>query len=219
MLGHVEAAKEHGLGVSLIERLMNTELYQPNTTGNYNQKYIVKLIRNFRTNEDLLSIPSKLFYENDLVSCADSLYVNSLNNFSELTQDTPQKIPMLFVGILAKHQQENSGSLFNITEAVEVKKYVKKLIDEGEKPTDIGIITPYNAQVTMIKKLMIDTEGVLVGTVEKFQGREKKIIIISTVRSSPSCFYPASSYSTGFLTDKKRFNVAVTRCMAQGAWH
>ena len=66
----------------------------------------------------------------------------------------------------------------------------------------------------MLKKLMIDTEGVLIGTVEKFQGREKKIIIISTVRSSPSCFYPASSYSRGLLTDKKRFNVAVTRCMA-----
>ena len=69
-------------------------------------------------------------------------------------------------------------------------------INEG----DIGIISPYSDQVKLISEL---TE-VEVKTVDGFQGREKEIIIISTVRSNPNG-------EIGFLNDLRRLNVAITR--------
>ena len=83
----------------------------------------------------------------------------------------------------------------------------------GEDDKDIRVITPYNAQVKLIKNL-IGNDDVLVGTVKTFQGREKKTIIISTVRSLPSCTLLIGSYRPGFLHDRKRANVALTHCMA-----
>ena len=82
---------------------------------------------------------------------------------------------------------------------------------------DIGIITPYNRQAKVIKDLLIShnytlrpklnqigrpSYDIAVGSVEMFQGSERKIIIVSTVRSFGSL---------GFLTCPQRFNVAVTR--------
>ena len=81
---------------------------------------------------------------------------------------------------------------------------------------DIGVITPYNAQVNLIKKSIrhspeLHTEAALntvqrieVSTVDGFQGREKEIIIISMVRSN-------SNGEIGFLSNQRRMNVAVTR--------
>ncbi len=59
---------------------------------------------------------------------------------------------------------------------------------------DIGIITPYVEQRKLIKSI-VNCE---VNTVDAFQGREKDVIIYSTV-------------SLGFSSDWRRFNVAVTR--------
>jgi superfamily I DNA and/or RNA helicase len=88
-------------------------------------------------------------------------------------------------------------------------------------PGDIGIISPYVAQTRLLQDTFqtdaIDTlEPVLgrhraeqvtrveINTVDGFQGREKDIIILSTVRSN-------SSGHIGFLTDQRRLNVALTR--------
>ena len=90
---------------------------------------------------------------------------------------------------------------------------MEKLRVSGENDKDIGVITLYNAQVSLIKKLIVSND-LLVGTVEIFQGRERKVIIISTVRSIPSCTLPIVRYRPGFLCDRKRTNVALTRCMA-----
>jgi superfamily I DNA and/or RNA helicase len=74
---------------------------------------------------------------------------------------------------------------------------------------NIGVISPYNAQVNLIKKLIRskqEFEGfpVEVSTVDGFQGREKEVIIISMVRSN-------NSKEIGFLSNERRMNVAVTR--------
>lgn len=71
----------------------------------------------------------------------------------------------------------------------------------GVMPEDIGIITPYNAQVQLIKQKIENTE---ISTVDGFQGREKECIIISMVRSN-------LKKQVGFLSEFRRMNVAVTR--------
>lgn len=49
---------------------------------------------------------------------------------------------------------------------------------------EIGVITPYHAQVISLKKELKHMKKVTVGTVEEFQGEEKKVIIISAVKTS-----------------------------------
>ena len=74
------------------------------------------------------------------------------------------------------------------------------------------MITPYNAQLNLIKKnlrfqypeTLNPKEKLEVSTVDGFQGREKEVIIISMVRSNPKG-------EIGFLSNERRMNVAVTR--------
>ena len=109
--------------------------------------------------------------------------------------------------------QVGSPSYSNVEEALKVRDWVLDLRAAGEDDRDIGVINPYNAQVKHIKNL-IGSDDVLVRTVETFHEREKKTIIICTVRSLPSCTLPIGSYRPGFLYKRKRANVALTRCMA-----
>jgi len=73
---------------------------------------------------------------------------------------------------------------------------------------DIGVISPYKRQVQKICSHFetLELDGIEVGTVETFQGREKLIIIISTVRGRTP--------TVGFLANPKRLNVTITRAKA-----
>lgn len=66
-----------------------------------------------------------------------------------------------------------------------------KLIEEG------------HARKRELGENAVGIDEILVGTVEEFQGNERRVIIISTVR--------CASRSFGFLNDYQRFNVAITR--------
>eukprot|EP00941_MAST-03F_sp_MAST-3F-sp1_P004065 g4065.t1 len=102
-----------------------------------------------------------------------------------------------------------NGSKSNRGEADIVVHHVSALLDAGLSPSNIGIITPYNAQVTLIKELLQglnkSDEVLEVRTVDGFQGREKEAIIISLVRSN------RGRNNIGFLRERRRLNVAITR--------
>ena len=68
---------------------------------------------------------------------------------------------------------------------------------------DIGIVTAYNAQRELLVR-MVNNKQITVGTVDNFQGQERKLIVVSLVRSN-------SRYAAGFLTEPRRLNVALTR--------
>jgi len=75
------------------------------------------------------------------------------------------------------------------------------------------IITPYNKQSHKIFRLLKlnGINDIKVGSTELFQGQERKIIIISTVRSSLEYLGFDKKHNIGFLDNAKRFNVAATR--------
>lgn len=75
-------------------------------------------------------------------------------------------------------------------EAYAVTEYIKKLLlleEKGRKVTeaDIGVIVPYKLQSKIIKKICngLDLNEITIGTPEAFQGQEKSIIIVTTVRT------------------------------------
>ena len=93
----------------------------------------------------------------------------------------------------------------NEREAAAVMAHVRRLLAAGLRPTDVGVITPYAAQVACLRELRgPDIADVEISTVDGFQGREKEAIIISAVRSNDNA-------AVGFLADARRMNVAVTR--------
>lgn len=70
---------------------------------------------------------------------------------------------------------------------------------------DIGIVTPYKRQMYRIKECLRkkNLENIEVGTVDTFQGREKRVIIITTVRAKRSLLHPDNDYELGFVRQDK----------------
>ncbi|GLI64102.1 hypothetical protein VaNZ11_007275 [Volvox africanus] len=104
-------------------------------------------------------------------------------------------------------QQEAEGSSYaNLGEAKAVMIHVRHLVNRGIAAQNIGVITPYNAQVALLKELRQrhDLSALEISSVDGFQGREKEAIVISMVRSN-------KAGDVGFLSDRRRMNVAVTR--------
>jgi uncharacterized protein len=104
------------------------------------------------------------------------------------------------VFVLVVHDEAESFQS-NIVEAAIVKALVQTA------PTDsIGVITPHNAQKGLLKNLLGDREA-RVDTVERFQGGEADLIILSTTVSDPDYVRTESE----FLLNLNRINVAISR--------
>ena len=72
--------------------------------------------------------------------------------------------------------------------------------DRGINPESIGVVSPFRAQVVLLRQMLAGS-GVTVDTVERFQGGERDIMILSFVRSR----------GTGFVFVDRRLNIAITR--------
>uniref|UniRef100_A0A8B9H6G8 RNA helicase n=1 Tax=Astyanax mexicanus TaxID=7994 RepID=A0A8B9H6G8_ASTMX len=221
-------AQQHGLGLSLLERLMTqNSLYQKTHDGSqaYNSCFVTKLLRNYRSHPAILEIPNELFYDNELQVFADQMEREAFCHWEHLPK---QGFPVIFHGVMGKDEREaNSPSFFNVSEIEVLISYLQKLkLTQGKKglpklkPADIGIIAPYRKQVEKIRKALQTVKelkqwnDIKVGSVEEFQGQEKRVIMVSAVRSSISYVKMDQDFNIGFLTNEKRFNVAMTRAKA-----
>ncbi|CAI9108746.1 OLC1v1008426C1 [Oldenlandia corymbosa var. corymbosa] len=200
-------SENFGLGKSYLERLFESDVY-----GYGNRNYITKLVRNYRSHPKILELPSKLFYGGSLIPCKKS-DERSSTAFLDLLPN--EDFPLLFIGIQGCDEREgNNPSWFNRVEASKVVEIIVRLIDDkGLCEEDIGVITPYRQQVLKIRTALdnFNKFNVKVGSVEQFQGQEKEVIIVSTVRSTIKHNDFDRIHYLGFLSNPKRFNVAITR--------
>ncbi len=119
-------------------------------------------------------------------------------------------------------REGNSPSWFNPDEAIVVNEWIQKVREykrAGCSASGIGVISPYRKQVDKIKQLLkhsmpTDYKSLMVGSVENFQGQERRVIIVSIVRSQAQYLAFDAKYNLGFLDQPKRFNVATTRPQA-----
>ena len=122
------AARDLGLGESLLERLMALPPYArdparfagPADRG-YDRRALTKLVRNYRSHPALLELPNRLFYDGDLVACADPAVSHSLARWQHLPPGAAG-FPLVFHAVEGLNEREgNSPSWFNSTECVQVR--------------------------------------------------------------------------------------------------
>ena len=193
-------ASEAGFELSLFERLLKLGIGS------------TMLDTQFRMNPSISSFPSLEFYGGKLK--------DGVHGQDHLIQTIEHIWPVLNEKTLFLHscstQTKVGQSLLNDEQkrcaVLLVHCFVQKL---NIRPSQIGIITPYLGQRQAIRNHLIDPSNrtsnlayadVEVETVNSFQGREKDIIIFSTVRSINN-----KLENLGFLKDIRRLNVAITR--------
>ncbi|KAI5120114.1 hypothetical protein M0805_002198 [Coniferiporia weirii] len=204
-------ANRLGLGKSYMERLMESS-ENDSASGVITKK----LREHYRSHEAIISFPNQEFYGNELIPRGDPAVTHSLLRRDILVNSD---FPIVFHGVAGKDEREGQNpSFFNAEEASLVKQYVSRLMEDKKLRLEehhIGIISPYNAQCAKISNLVKKNwPKIKVGNVEDYQGQERRVIIISTVRSSLKQVQNDLRYNLGFVADRRRFNVAVTRAQA-----
>ncbi|KAL1701331.1 P-loop containing nucleoside triphosphate hydrolase protein [Schizophyllum commune] len=180
----------------------------------------------YRMHEDICAFPSKALYGGKLQpdpSVAKRLLrdLPSVKMARESDgvgedEDDPLGLPVVFFDTAGCEYYErlegdnDEGSRCNENEATIVKDWVGELVKAGVLPSQIAVITPYQAQVGLLTSLLRPLHGpeLEIGTVDGMQGREKEAVIISMVRSN-------DKREVGFLKEKRRMNVAMTRAKRQ----
>lgn len=191
-------AAKAGLSQSLFERLVLLNI-RP-----------IRLQVQYRMHPCLSEFPSNMFYEGSLQNGVT--VQERLRKDMDFPWPVPET-PMFFHCSYGQEELSSSGtSYLNRTEAANCEKVVTRFLKAGVKPSQIGIITPYEGQRSYIvnhmqfagalkKELYKEIE---VASVDAFQGREKDYIILTCVRSNDHS-------GIGFLSDPRRLNVALTR--------
>jgi len=170
------------------------------------------LKRSYRLNESLIAIPNTLFYENllhsDKGTTKDNVRYSSDNHPDILNGDSH---------ILALHNVFDAQGRSPF-EAKLVAELVADLLKNNVKLNEIGIISPYRAQVREIKKeirkivsgsVLNPFETLFVDTVDSIQGQERNYIIYSMSNSHPL----ESMRRLDFFYSPNRLNVAITRAI------
>ena len=131
------------------------------------------------------------------------------SSVSAANQNSDLNFKEQFVGESFGRINKAEAELTLLTLAEDFTKIGKRRV--LEERIDVGIISPYRAQVQYLKKLIKKYEFfkpyrrlISVNTVDGFQGQERDVILISLVRSN-------DEGQIGFLKDLRRMNVAMTR--------
>uniref|UniRef100_A0A6V7M8J0 RNA helicase n=1 Tax=Bracon brevicornis TaxID=1563983 RepID=A0A6V7M8J0_9HYME len=214
-----------GLAESFLVRLLQQFPYQRDPEGfenGYDPRLVTKLMINYRSLPEILELPNELFYDSDLISNVDPLNSPEAKFLESIKDAVPVRTSgitpaIVFHGVNGENRQdEDSPSWYNAAEATQVYLYLLKLYSFGLTGDDIGIISPYQKQVKRIRDLLIELNVALpkVGSVEEFQGQERKIIIVSCVRSGQDHVKNDIKHALGFVASPMRLNVAITRARA-----
>ncbi|KAK7509835.1 P-loop containing nucleoside triphosphate hydrolase protein [Phyllosticta citriasiana] len=171
------------------------------------------LTTQYRMHEKIMAFPSQELYESKLVA-AESVKARLLCHLPYEVQETDDtREPLVFWdtqgGDFPERTDDDSSLLgdskSNDMEAALVALHVGRLVEAGVRAEDIAVVTPYNGQLAVLSQMLKERyPGLELGSVDGFQGREKEAVVVSLVRSN-------TENEVGFLGEKRRLNVAMTR--------
>ena len=159
----------------------------------------VMLDINFRNHPHIVKLASEMFYGGKLQSGKEDNGLKSLFILKNKSPMTP-----------------HSGSFVNYGNAELVVKQVIRALEKGRR--SIGIVTPYKQQAALINKKLEDIRAIYqdadisAGTIHKFQGKEKGIIIFDICFAATADATVPKAYEGGIKSEvAKLLNVAMTR--------
>ncbi|KAG6812687.1 hypothetical protein H0H92_001316 [Tricholoma furcatifolium] len=217
-------ARTGELDISLLQRLFERPMYADHAHARskraplllsevYKFTPFTNLVKNYRSHPAILMPPSAMFYSDSLEPCAS----NGTVPWAKLSNPD---LPMMFFG---HEEQEDcvdeATTWFNKGEIDKVVEVILSLLQEAEscspplRPSEIGIMAPWREQVWRLRERLRNEKlnAVDVGTVEDYQGRESRVVIISCVRSTARFLDEDKAKGLGLIFEKKRMNVAITR--------
>ena len=194
------AALRGGLGTTLMERIVKQK---PET--------VTLLKTQYRMNEQIMRFSSDWFY-GGMIEAAPQVRFRGILDLDN---------PMTWIDTSAvAGKDEFVGESFGRINRAEadmtldvLQEYFTRIGKARvlEERIDVGVISPYRAQVQLLRRLIRKKEffkpyrGLIsVNTVDGFQGQERDVIVISLVRAN-------ADGQIGFLSDLRRMNVAITR--------
>lgn len=189
--------------------LLETTLFDRLVNKLEGDKFKKLLNVQYRMNDSIMKFPSMQLYEDKLIG-DESVKEIKLTDLPGVSRNDETNVQCVWYdtqgGDFPEQKLESikGDSKYNEMELQIVRGHVKKLIESGVPPQDIGIIAPYAAQVQLLKKQLGPDSLIEVSTVDGFQGREKEVIILTLVRSN-------DERDVGFLSEERRLNVAITR--------
>jgi superfamily I DNA and/or RNA helicase len=152
---------------------------------------------------ELCAVVSQLAYEGRLTSVGSA------------AQRSLEGVPPGVSCVLVAHR---GNAVASVEEAAEVVAQIRAVlglrwrdptagVDRPLRQDDVVVVAAYNAQVWTIRRALAEFPDVRVGTVDRFQGQQAVIVVVSTAASS------AEDVPRGmeFLLSRNRINVAVSR--------
>ncbi|KAK2589101.1 hypothetical protein KPH14_001927 [Odynerus spinipes] len=189
-----QQAKKLGLDQSLFSRIQNAFQGERNNP-------IIMLNTQYRMAYSISYWPNKYFYGNQLKNAAKNVTTFPFHSYRVLNINASQ----------------NNDKFSNTNEAefignIILCMMIQSNLEKWESNISVGVLTPYRNQRSLVsekinKKILTIPENIKkkftveVNTVDSFQGQERDIIIMSCVRS----------HGIGFLSDRQRLCVALTR--------
>jgi len=181
------------------------------------------LTESYRSHPAITELYSQIFYANQLQH-SERMQQFALMPFFEARGLT---VPVILHNVVGQERRDDdSPSVYNVEELRIVQEYLVELLTDDNlelKASDVGVITPYTKQLQAIREqfdsLGSTYSGVECGTVEWFQGQERSVVIMSTVRCSKLADGTVVQGKNdrrpiGFVADPKRLNVAISRAVA-----
>lgn len=201
-------ALKGGLGKTLMERIVE------------NKPECVSLLEvQYRMNDEIMQFSSDYFYQGRMKSApevahrliheGDAPILWFDTSTIELGEDEQNDFKEKFVGETFGRINKGEANLTLSLLQIYFQRVGKQRILNDR--IDVGIISPYRAQVQYLKRLIKKRAFfkpfrhlISVNTVDGFQGQERDVILISLVRAN-------DMGQIGFLRDLRRMNVAITR--------
>ncbi|RVX74590.1 hypothetical protein B0A52_01716 [Exophiala mesophila] len=238
-------AQKTGLEISLFPRLFNLPFYadHPLSITNGLQPLTRKLLplprpaftnltRNYRSHSAILSVPSSLFYFDNLIPEFTPFSTAATTTTTSWPGWRKPNWPVLFIQNSGPDEVDDIlagdgtgvGSLYNSDEIKIVLTRVQTLLNQipDLQPEEVMVMSPFRAQVTRIRTAL-RKEGlaaVNVGPLEAFQGLESRIVMLCTTRTRRGPEGDEVKFvkidqerGLGVIDEPKRFNMAMTRAM------
>ncbi|KAL9053487.1 MAG: hypothetical protein Q9162_004725 [Coniocarpon cinnabarinum] len=221
-----KAALEGGLDISLFRTLCEVH-----------PEAVVELGVQYRMNAEIMSVANSLIY-NGRLECGNEAVATRRLDLPRWRGDTsadssrgqanvetswiarclaPNSSPLVFLNTDAlppyNHEHATNARITNRLEAHLATALISALITSGVPAASIGVITFYRSQLSLLKthlsSLGPGAKEVEAHTADRFQGRDKEVVILSYVRSNEARVVGE------LLKDWRRVNVAVTRARSK----